>query len=165
MSKVTIIGGGGIRTPLVVHGLAQAQAQPGVHSIALYEIERERVELIALLCREVTRQLNSEISVTIPPRLEDAVEGASFVISSIRVGGIAARARDERLAIDHGLAGQETTGLGGFAMALRAIPATLEHARVVERLPPDARFISFTKPARVITQTLSPRTKLKPAGT
>jgi 6-phospho-beta-glucosidase len=98
--KITIIGGGGIRTPLVVHGLIQSQEQTGIGEIAIYDVDQERVELIATLCREVARRLRGEIGISTPPRLEDAVEGASYIISSIRAGDIAARARDERLAID-----------------------------------------------------------------
>lgn len=164
MAEVTIIGGGGLRTPLLVHGLVQAQRRLGINEIALFDIDRERVELIAALSREVARQLRGEVAITTPARLEEAIAGASFVISSIRVGGIAARARDERLAIEHGIAGQETTGLGGLAMALRTIPVTLEHARVVERLAPDAWFISFTNPAGLITQALAAHTKLRLIG-
>ncbi len=77
---------------------------------------------------------------------------------------MAARARDERIAIDHGLAGQETTGPGGAAMALRTVPVTLEHARVAERVAPSAWFISFTNPAGLITQALARNTKLKVIG-
>lgn len=93
MSKVTIIGGGGIRKPLVVYGLIQAQAQLGLNEIALYDIDSAGVEMIAALSREVARQQQSEISITTPAQLAEAVAGARFVISSIRVGGIAARAR------------------------------------------------------------------------
>lgn len=164
MSKVTIIGGGGIRTPLVVYGLAQAQAELGLREIALYDLDVERVSLIAALSRAIVQQDGVDITITTPTQLEDAVAGASFVISSIRVGGIAARARDERLAIEHGVAGQETTGLGGLAMALRTIPVTLAHARAVEQHAPDAWFISFTNPAGLITQALSQRTKLNLVG-
>ena len=77
---------------------------------------------------------------------------------------MAARARDERIAIDHGLAGQETTGPGGAAMALRTVPVTMEHARVAERVAPGAWFISFTNPAGLITQALARNTKLKVIG-
>ena len=74
------------------------------------------------------------------------VAGASFVLLSIRVGGIAARARDEAIAVAHGVAGQETVGPGGFAMAMRTIPHAIEYARLVERESPDAWIVSFTNP-------------------
>jgi len=90
--KIALIGGGGLRTPLLVHGLANSNAE-----LALFDIDRPRLELIAPLCREIT-----DLKIRTPERIEDAVEGADFVISSLRVGGIAARARDERIANQHG---------------------------------------------------------------
>jgi 6-phospho-beta-glucosidase len=164
MRKVTIIGGGGIRTPLLIHGLAQAQQQLNLHEVALYDIDRERLSIVAALAREVAQQLGGEFRLTTSDKLEDAVAGADFIIHSIRVGGIEARARDERLAIEHGIAGQETTGLGGLAKALRTIPALLEHARVIEQCAPDAWFISFTNPAGLMTQALTSQTKLRVIG-
>lgn len=164
MKKVTIIGGGGIRTPLVIHGLAKAGQIGGVTEIALFDIDRDRLELVAALSRGVIGKLRSEIKITTHSKVDQAVDGADFVISSIRVGGIAARARDERLAIGQGIVGQETTGLGGMAMALRTIPVTLDHARAVEKYAPDAWFVSFTNPAGLITQALSAHTKLKLIG-
>jgi 6-phospho-beta-glucosidase len=164
MRKVTIIGGGGIRTPLLIHGLAQAQRQLDLHEVALYDIDRERLSVVAALAREVAQQLGGEFRLTTSDKLEDAVAGADFIIHSIRVGGIEARARDERLAIEHGIAGQETTGLGGLAKALRTIPVLLEQARVIERYAPAAWFISFTNPAGLMTQALTTQTRLRVIG-
>lgn len=164
MRKVTIIGGGGVRTPLVIHGLAQAQPAIAIGQLHLYDVDTERVETIARLGREILRRSGANFEIRVATRLEDATEGADFVLSSIRVGGIAARARDERIAIEHGLAGQETTGPAGVAMALRTIPVTLEHARIVERVAPRAWFINFTNPAGLITQALRQHTKLRVIG-
>ncbi|MDX2032615.1 MAG: 6-phospho-beta-glucosidase [Blastocatellia bacterium] len=164
MAKVTIIGGGGIRTPLVIHGIVEARERLGVREIALYDIDRERVELMAGLGREAARQLGGEVEITTPPSLEDAAAGARFIIHSIRVGGMAARARDERLAIEHGIAGQETTGLGGFAKALRTVPVAIEQARVIERHAPEAWFISFTNPAGLMAQALLTHTNVRAIG-
>ena len=86
------------------------------------------------------------------------------MLSSIRVGGMAGRARDERMAIGHGLAGQETTGPAGAAMALRTLPVTLTQAKIVERVAPDAWFINFTNPAGLITQALTQNTSLRVIG-
>jgi 6-phospho-beta-glucosidase len=164
ISKLAMIGGGGVRTPLVVHGLAQSQSALGLTELALYDVDRDRTEMIANIGREVVRRLRANFRITVSDRVEDAVAGAAVVVSSIRVGGIAARARDERIAIEHGLAGQETTGPGGAAMALRTIPVTLEHARTVERVAPNAWFINFTNPAGLITQALSQNTGLRVMG-
>lgn len=164
MRKVTIIGGGGIRTPLVIHGLIQAQSQLNLTEVALYDIDQERLAITAALSKEAVRQQDGELNITTSTDLAESVTGASFIIHSIRVGGIAARARDERLAIEHGIAGQETTGAGGLAMALRTIPVVLEQARVIERCAPDAWFISFTNPAGLMTQALTAHTKLRVFG-
>ena len=114
--KITLIGGGGARTPLLIYGLAQSKIAVG--ELALFDLDAEPAILMAALGREL-----APFPIATHDRLESAVEGAEFVLSSIRVGGIAARARDERIAIRHGLAGQETTGPGGFAMALERCPS------------------------------------------
>lgn len=162
--KIAMIGGGGVRTPLVIHGLVQAQDVLGVTEFALYDTDLGRAEIIARLGREIVRRFGAGLQIATHNSIEKAVEGAEFVLSSIRVGGIAARARDERIAIEHGLAGQETTGPGGAAMALRTVPVTLAQARIVERLAPRAWFINFTNPAGLITQALTENTSLRVIG-
>ena len=163
-NKVTLIGGGGVRAPLLIHGLAQAASILNINELALYDIDRESVALMAELGREVVRQQNADVVITTHTQLEDAVAGADFILHSIRVGGIAARARDERLAIEHGIAGQETTGLAGFAKALRTIPVVLEQARIIEQHAPDAWFISFTNPAGLMAQAIQQHTNLRSIG-
>jgi 6-phospho-beta-glucosidase len=162
--KVAMIGGGGVRTPLVIHGLVQATKQLGIHTLCLFDVDRDRTEIIARIGREIVRKAGVDFSITVSSDLESAVEGAEFILSSIRVGGMSARARDERIAIEHGLAGQETTGPGGAAMALRTVPATLAHAKVIERIAPRAWFINFTNPAGLITQALNAHTSLRVVG-
>src|ERR1700704_964042 len=162
--KVCIIGGGGVRTPLLVHGLLQSQEILKINELVLFDVSHERAEVMAALGRQIASNLGVDIRLTTTTSLEQAVEASSFVLSSVRVGGMAARARDERIAIEEGLAGQETTGPGGVAMALRTLPVALAHARVVERLAPQAWFINFTNPAGLITQALSQHTRLKVVG-
>ncbi len=163
-TKVCLIGGGGVRTPLLIHGLAEAASTLHIHELALYDIDAARVELMAKLGREVVRQQQADFIITTHDQLEDAVAGASFILHSIRVGGIVARARDERLAIENGIAGQETTGLAGFAKALRTIPVVLEQARLIERHAPNAWFISFTNPAGLMAQAIQQHTNLRSIG-
>ena len=162
--KVSIIGGGGVRTPLLIHGLLQSQALLGIAELQLFDIDSRRAQLMASLGREIAQKLGVSLRLTAAKSVEEAVEGCDFVLSSLRVGGMAARARDERIAIEEGLAGQETTGPGGVAMALRTIPVALAHARIVERLAPKAWLINFTNPAGLITQALSQHTQLKVVG-
>jgi 6-phospho-beta-glucosidase len=162
--KIAMIGGGGVRTPLLVYGLAQSQRLLDVEELALFDIDLDRTEIMASIGREIIRDLGANFRIATYARLEDAVGGAEFILNSIRVGGISARARDEHVAMEHGLAGQETTGPGGLAMALRTIPVTLSHARTVERVAPDAWFINFTNPAGLITQALTHHTGLRVIG-
>ncbi|GAC1428466.1 MAG: glycosyl hydrolase [Terriglobales bacterium] len=162
--KVCVIGGGGVRTPLLIHGLLQSQKILQIGELLLFDVDRSRAELMAAMGREIARSFGVDIHLAAVGSLEEAVEGSTFVLSSLRIGGMTARARDERIAIEHGLAGQETTGPGGVAMALRTVPVALAHARVVERLAPQAWFINFTNPAGLITQALNDHTKLRVVG-
>ncbi len=164
MRQVAVIGGGGLRTPLLIHGIAQAQATLEIGELRLYDLDPRRAETMAGLGREIVRNLGTELRISTQTSVEAAVEGAEFVLSSVRVGGMAARARDESLAMAHGLAGQETTGPGGLAMALRTVPVALEHARVIERVAPRAWYINFTNPAGLITQALSHLSKVRVIG-
>ena len=163
MSKTAIVGGGGLRTPLLLHGMAKASA-PRVEEVALYDIDRSRAEIMARLGKEIVTRLGARLAIRVASSVEDAAAGAEFVFSSIRVGGMAARARDERIAIEHGFAGQETTGPAGAAMALRTIPVALAQARAIERAAPAAWLINFTNPAGLIAQALAGNTGLRAIG-
>ena len=162
--KVSVIGGGGVRTPLLIHGLLQEQSLLEIGELQLFDVDSRRAELMASLGREIAKNLNVDVKLSAVNSAEAAVEGSDFVLSSLRIGGMAARARDERIAIEEGLAGQETTGPGGVAMALRTVPVALAYARIVERLAPKAWLINFTNPAGLITQALNQHTKLKLVG-
>ncbi len=164
MNKVSILGGGGVRAPLLIHGLARAKEALGTRELALFDSDPTRAEIIARLGREIVRRLDGGFEIRVESELERAVEGAAIVLNSIRVGGMAARARDERIVIECGLAGQETTGPGGAAMALRGIPVSLAHARVVERVAPEAWLINFSNPAGLMTQVLTHETQLRVIG-
>ena len=162
--KVTIIGGGGVRTPIVIYGLAQAHAVLQTSEVMLYDVDSARLEIVARLCNEVLRSFDTPFPLRTSSNLEDAASGAAFVLNSVRIGGMQARARDERIAIEHGLAGQETTGPGGAAMALRTLPVILDQARRLENVAPDTWFINFTNPAGLITQALTEETQLRVIG-
>lgn len=163
-NKIALIGGAGARTPLFIHGVAEAQAVLGTTELALFDLNRRNAETMAALGRKIVADQRAGIRVTVPRTIEEAIEGARFVVSSIRVGGIERRAADERIIIDNGYVGQETTGPGGLSMALRTIPVALEHARLVERLAPDAWIINFTNPAGLITRALRRHTGARVIG-
>ncbi|HEY6377531.1 MAG TPA: hypothetical protein VIX90_18565, partial [Edaphobacter sp.] len=151
--KIALIGGGGVRTPLVVFGVNEA-VDLGAEELVLFDPDRDRVRIMAELGRAIVASEDGNLRVREAATIEDAVDGAAFVMNSIRVGGISARAHDEKVSIEHGYPGQETTGPGGVAMALRTVSVAIEQAKMVERLSPQAWLINFTNPAGLITQAI-----------
>ncbi|MGH9596817.1 MAG: hypothetical protein ACRD3K_08485 [Edaphobacter sp.] len=162
--KIAFIGGGGVRTPLIVFGVNEAAESLGAEELVLFDPDRERVRIMAELGRAIVTREGGNLHVREAKSLEDAVDGAAFVMNSIRVGGIKARAHDERTAIANGYPGQETTGPGGVAMALRTAAVAIDQARVVERLSPQAWLINFTNPAGLITQAIRHHTGARVVG-
>jgi 6-phospho-beta-glucosidase len=150
--KVTIVGAGGFRTPLVYGALLRAAGRIGLDEVALYDRDAERV----LAMRPVLAGLAAEQQVELPVRpeaeLSDAVRGARYVLCAIRVGGLPGRVVDETVPLRFGVLGQETVGPGGIAFALRTLPAMREIAETVARCAPDAWLVNFTNPAGIITE-------------
>ena len=146
--KLAIIGGAGVRVPLLVRGLVHSDL--GITDVALFDTDPQRLRLIADLA---TRAVDG-VPVSFHDNPSACIDGADFVITSIRVGGSEQRARDEATAIAHGVVGQETVGPAGCAMAIRAIPAMVEYARLTARLSPNAWLVSFTNPVSIVTQAM-----------
>ncbi len=161
--KLTILGGGGFRVPLihdaVVTNALAAAGRPSItiDEIALHDASPERLHTIEQILAERTQQLpdpSSAPRITSTTDVREALTGADFVFSAIRVGGSAGRALDERVALDLGLLGQETIGPGGLAYALRTIPVMHEVAKVIAKVAPNAWTINFTNPAGIVTQAM-----------
>lgn len=146
--KIAMIGGAGVRVPMLIGGLVRSDLP--IDRIDLYDIDQDRLRIIASLAAQVA----GATRVTPQATPEAAIEGADFVITSVRVGGAAQRAKDEAAAIALDTVGQETVGPAGFAMAVRAIPAMVHYGRLVARLAPRAWFINFTNPVSIITQAV-----------
>ena len=162
--KVTLIGGGGVRTPLVIFGVNESKAQLGVSEMVLYDVDPQRASMMCELGRALIAREGGSLKLRVATDVEDAVDGSSFVLSAVRVGGIEARAVDERISIEIGYPGQETTGPGGVAMGLRTAAVAVEYARQIERLAPNAWMINFTNPAGLITQAVSHHTGVRVVG-
>src|SRR3970282_1471168 len=135
-------------------GFIEKQGELPVKSIVLMDIDPRKLEIVAGLARRMVRAEGAGIEILTTNDLERAVDGANFVINQIRVGGMAARILNEKIPLQFGIIGQETTGPGGFAKALRTIPADLNIARTIERLSPGAVLINFTNRAGLITEAL-----------
>jgi len=162
--KLVLIGGGGVRTPLVTFGVNDAAEALGARELVLWDPDADRLAIMAALGRAIVKAEGGSLIVREASSIEDAVEGAAFVMNSIRVGGITGRAADERTAIEHGYPGQETTGPAGAAMAMRTVPIAIEQARLVEKLSPDGWIVNFTNPAGLITQAIADHSNAKVVG-
>jgi 6-phospho-beta-glucosidase len=162
--KVTLIGGGGVRTPLVIFGVNESSRKLGVDEMVLYDLDTERANVMCELGRALIAREGGTLKLRVARDLEDAISGAAFVLTAIRVGGIQARAVDERISIEHGYPGQETTGPGGIAMGLRTAAVAIEYAHLIERYSPSAWMINFTNPAGLITQAVSHHSSVRVIG-
>lgn len=162
--KIGFIGGGGVRTPLVIFGINEAARELDADELVLYDLDIERAARIAQLGCEIVRREGGSLRIRVAGGLDDAIDGATFVLNSVRVGGIAMRTSDERSAIALGYPGQETTGPAGIAMGQRTIPIAIEQARLVAKLAPEAWLINFTNPAGLITQAILQHSPAKAVG-
>ena len=146
--KIAVIGGAGVRTPLLVGGLTQSDLP--IDQIALYDTDEARLATIAA----VAGRMAGRVPVTQCASIAECVACADFVFTSIRVGGIERRIHDEAAAQRHGIVGQETVGPAGFAMAMRTIPPVVQYARQIAAAAPRAWIINFTNPVGMVTEAM-----------
>lgn len=152
--KLVVVGGGGLRAPLFVDSALRRAARTGLTEICLMDVDAAQLELIGALATELARRAGGGVSIATTTDAETAFAGASYVVTTVRPGGIDGRIADERIALSHGVLGQETTGAAGFAMALRSIPTILGYAETLRRVSPEAWLFNFTNPAGLVTQAL-----------
>ncbi|MFJ9643326.1 6-phospho-beta-glucosidase [Streptomyces sp. NPDC101206] len=172
--RLTILGGGGFRVPLVYGALLGDHAEGRVSHVTLYDADPGRLTAVSRVLADqaaaaadaaAARRAEAGTGAGPAPRpapavatttdLDEALRGADFVFSAIRVGGLDGRAADERIALAEGVLGQETVGAGGVAYGLRTVPVAREIARAVARLAPDAWVINFTNPAGLVTEAMA----------
>ncbi|GHA32871.1 6-phospho-beta-glucosidase [Streptomyces purpurascens] len=153
--KLTILGGGGFRVPLVYGALLQDHAEGRVTHVVLHDLDAGRLSAVTRVLAEQAAGVPDAPEVSATTDLDEALRGADFVFSAIRVGGLEGRANDERVALAEGVLGQETVGAGGIAYGLRTVPVAVDIARRVARLAPEAWVINFTNPAGLVTEAMS----------
>jgi 6-phospho-beta-glucosidase len=161
--KLTVLGGGGVRTPAFVRAVL-ASRPAAFDEICLFEPDATRRTTTARLAAEVAVALGLPGVVTVTADAAEAFTGAEYVFSAIRVGGDRGRVIDEQVALRRGIVGQETTGAGGCAMALRTIPVVLSYCDLLSECSPQAVLINFTNPAGLITQAISAQGKVRAVG-
>jgi 6-phospho-beta-glucosidase len=153
--KIAVVGGGSTYTPELVQGFADRAGRLPVDDLVLLDPDAERLEVVGGLARRMLERRGFAGRLALTGRLEEALDGADFVIVQLRVGGQAQRRVDETLPLEFGCIGQETTGPGGFAKALRTVPVVLNIAAETERrAAPGAWLVDFTNPVGIVTQAL-----------
>jgi 6-phospho-beta-glucosidase len=164
IEKLAYIGGGSSYTPEFVDGFIQHEGEVEVDEFALHDINEERLTVVGGMVERMLRYAELDTKVTLTTTRSEAVEGAEFIVSAIRVGGMEARIRDEKIPLKYDVVGQETTGPGGTLKAWRTIPVALEIARDLEKYAPDAWYLNFTNPSGIITEAIFKNTGLKVVG-
>jgi 6-phospho-beta-glucosidase len=152
--KLTFIGAGGVRTPLVIQSILNFQERLPIDTVCMMDIDPERLELIKLACKpRLAKGAKFEIEWTTDAR--QAIRGADFIVTTFREGSLESRVIDEQVPLKYGVLGQETTGPGGFAMALRTVPVILQYVELIKELAPDAWLLNFTNPAGILAETIT----------
>src|SRR5437588_9536 len=162
--KITLIGAAGVRTPLLIHGLAEACGKLRIDELAFWDTDSQRLKVMGRVSTAMAKRSGLGAKLIVSSSPEQAVADADYVITSIRAGGIEARVKDETIALAHGLVGQETVGAGGFACAMRNLAVMLEYARLIERAAPRATVVNFTNPVGIISQGLLNHSALNIVG-
>ncbi|MDQ0581072.1 6-phospho-beta-glucosidase [Streptomyces rishiriensis] len=152
--KLTVVGGGSTYTPELVDGFARLRDTLPVEELVLVDPAADRLDLVGGLARRIFARQDHPGRIVTTSDLDAAVEGADAVLLQLRVGGQAAREQDETWPLECGCVGQETTGAGGLAKALRTVPVVLDIAERVRRANPHAWIIDFTNPVGIVTRAL-----------
>ncbi|QNO14647.1 6-phospho-beta-glucosidase [Alkalicella caledoniensis] len=154
--KIVIIGGGSSYTPEFVEGLIKRKSELPVRELWLVDIEkgREKLSIVGELAKRMVEQAGVSIKIYTTFNRREALKGADFVATQIRVGLLEARAKDERIPLSHGFMGQETNGAGGLLKGLRTVPVILEIAEEMHEICPDAWLVNFTNPTGMLTEAL-----------
>jgi 6-phospho-beta-glucosidase len=152
--KIAVVGGGSTYTPELVDGLGRLRDVLLVEELVLVDPAAERLELVGALGRRILSRLGHPARLTTTGDLDEALDGVHAVLLQLRVGGQAARLEDETWPLECGCVGQETTGAGGLAKALRTVPVVLDIAERVRAKAPDAWIIDFTNPVGIVTRAL-----------
>ena len=152
--RLTILGAAGVRTPLMLQSIIARQSQIGLSELVLMDVDANRLTLMHTLCNSLAGNENPGFKIIWTQDARSAIRGADYVITTFRVGGMESRVIDEQVPLRYGVLGQETTGPGGFAMAVRTIPVILDYVKIVQEEAPGAWVLNFTNPAGIVTEAI-----------
>jgi 6-phospho-beta-glucosidase len=162
--KIAIIGAGSSYTPELIEGLAKEKKGIPVKEIMLMDIDEKRLHIMLGFCRRYAKYLKYDVEIKATTSRQEAIEGADYINTQLRVGGNTARINDEKIPMKYGLIGQETTGAGGFMKGLRTIPVMLDIAHDVEKYSPDAWIINYTNPTGLVAEAVNKYSQARIAG-
>lgn len=164
--KLVIIGGGSSYTPELMEGIIERQSILNTSEVVLVDIAggKEKLHIIKELTERMVGKCGFDIKISATMDRREALAGADYVITQFRVGGLEARSYDEKIPLRYNTVGQETTGPGGFAKALRTVPVILEIAEEMEELCPDAWLINFTNPSGIVTEAVNTYSSIRCIG-
>ena len=154
MLKVAVIGGGSTYTPELLSGFLRCQDEFPLDELWLMDIDPHRLDVVGNFIRRIAAANQARFKIILSTDQGEAIQDASYVITQTRVGKMEARRQDEYLGRRHGLIGQETTGVGGMANALRTIPVMMDVARNIEKYAPGALLVNFANPAGLVTEAI-----------
>ncbi len=153
--KITVIGGGGVRSVFLAKSIAQKAERLNIDELCFMDNNEQKLKIYGGMAAHVARLLCAKMKFTLTYDALEAVKDADYVITTIRVGEDDMRAADERIALSYGVLGQETTGAAGFSFAMRSVPALAEYCELIKKYSkPNVKVFNFTNPAGVVSQTL-----------
>lgn len=153
--KLTVLGGGGVRSPFLTKSIALGAEAAGITEVVLMDNNAEKLHKYGKIAKLVGERCNPALHFILTTDAEEALRDADYIITTIRGDADEGRVFDERTALSHGVLGQETTGAGGFAMALRSIPILTGYCELARRVAkPNVLIFNFTNPSGLVTQAL-----------
>ena len=153
--KLTVIGGGGVRSMFLAKSIAQRAADLHITELVFMDTDADKLRIYGGMASHVSHMLNADLHFRLTTDAVDAVRDADYIITTIRVGGDHTRVRDERIALGHGVLGQETTGAAGLSFAMRSVPALAAYCELIQKhAKPSVKVFNFTNPAGVVSQAL-----------
>lgn len=153
--KLTVLGGGGVRSPFLAKSIALGAKSAGITEVTFMDIDEKKLFTYGKIAKKIAYMINPSLEFNLTSDADEALVDADFIITTIRAEGDEGRVFDERTALNEGVLGQETTGAGGFAMALRSIHTLIDYCEKAKKLSkPNAPIFNFTNPSGLVTQAL-----------
>lgn len=153
--KLTVIGGGGVRSMFLAKSIAQAAEELDIDKLVFMDIDTEKLRIYGGMAAKIVKLLCPKLKFSCTTNVVEAFIGADYIITTVRAGGDGMRVRDERIALAAGVIGQETTGAAGFSFAMRSIPVLLDYCAYVKKYAkPDVKIFNFTNPAGLVSQAM-----------